>query len=157
MKAIMLVLACALVVSCESGKEAAGDGQGSFNDGNASGKVQAKDFTFFSGRTRVHPSGGNQWLIELYSNEITQPCGVSFSPEYYINFSIPKVEGSYEVTPSRSVSFVYAIPNGAQVAVATTGDIQIVRIEEGVVTGKIASRFNDDNRINGEFWAQICD
>jgi len=158
MKAILLALTCVFVLcGCKPGQENGQGGNDTFSEEDAAGRVQMQSFTVQSGRTRIHPIDGNKWLIELYREELAQPCGVSFPPEYYIVFSATKLPGTYPITSSNSVSFVHSLPNSVQANVATSGEMVIDRIQDGYIVGKIRTEYDSDNYINGVFWARICD
>lgn len=156
MKTILRAFLFVLVLGGCKGAQEESDGLGSFNDENASGKVQSRSFVALSGRTRFDSTGYNQWIVELYNESWTQPCAESFPPEYYINFTISKNVGRYPVSPGRPVNFIRSRNGFVQMAIATEGEVEITKIENGYVVGRLLSKYDDENLINGEFWAQIC-
>lgn len=157
MKSLMMVFGFAMVlISCKPALEevegADPGGQG------AQGKVQAKDFTVRAGRTRLHPSGGKQWMIELHEIPNERPCEVSFPPEYTIDFAVSQeATGNYPLSASRRVAFTRHFASGMQASYAQVGQITITEINQNYVIGRLEAYFNDDNQTTGEFWAQICD
>lgn len=156
MKSLILVCSVALALTaCKAGVDDEGNNVG-FSDGNAQGKVHAKDFTVRAGRTLTYLNG-SQWTIDLYDEEMGNPCLLTTLPEYFLTTSIPQEEGDYPLSSTRTVSFSKRVSSGTQINVATRGALKIERIENGFVVGRIAAVFDDNNQINGEFTVKICD
>ena len=159
MKSLLLMFGLVLVLaSCKAGVELVDGGSGEQQDGGgAQGKVQAKDFVVRSGRTYKHPVNKREWVIELYEMAYDRPCELSFPPEYTIDFNVTQELGTYPLNHLRKIAFRRHFANGEQSSYAQVGEIDVTEINGQYVSGRLLARFDDDNQIDGGYWAQICD
>lgn len=115
------------------------------------GTIGGQTWTFKTGHTSAFLSEGeDDFFATLYQEEFT-PCGFEPSGPHLI-VSIPKAPGDYEMGLSLNMTYVVGSDN----KIATDGRIVVDSVTATKVTGGLASEFDGDNSVNGQFEVTIC-
>jgi hypothetical protein len=117
-----------------------------------SGMVGGQAWTFKAGDTDAFlSSDGDTFFASLYSSQFTT-CGFSEPTGDHLILNIPKTVGDYPMSLSRNMTFVVGNDN----KIAIDGHISVTEVTATQIKGGIASKFDDQNTINGSFTIPIC-
>jgi len=140
--------------SCSEDEETPGY---NFLDQNLQGEIDGTSWIFRTGTAEPSSSMPNQLSIEMVNEEIIDPCSQFFFDQEQIFFSVPNQLGLYQLDlQSQTVTFF--IPPGSNF-IAGEGAIEIQSIDtsNGIVTGRMDVRANDNTSANGNFTLEFCD
>lgn len=156
-KNIFPVLTLCLVILTSCGDDDSGPAY-SFDDQDLQGEIQGQDWVYLDGEAEESFFFDDQMSIELIQEEIEQACGLFYSLESSVFFSVPYEEGLFELNLSGTTSQTVTlyVPDETLNIIATGGAVEILSISETEISGRIDARYDEDNFINGNFTIPFC-
>lgn len=156
---LFIVLLCTILLSVNSckkdNKEEDQENTPAYNFLNqtAAGKINAVPWTFIGGTARQDYFEQSKMRIQMYSD--TAYCfGAPFTDGVIV--TLPKSTGLYLFTSSQTGT-IYQYP-GTNLGVYEKGAIEILTYDtvQGIVTGRIDIKYDNDNYVNGNFSLIYC-
>ncbi len=120
------------------------------------GMVAGEDWTFQYGNGYINPN--SIYTIQLLSLEETanDPCAVPSPGNPFISMAIPLRRGSFSVPfPNLDESPRFHLSPGNSF-IATSGFLEVYDIDNSRIFGYLQAQLDDENTIEGQFQAFIC-
>ncbi len=157
--AILLTIAL-LIISCENNEN---ETHYEFIDQDITGFVGGKSWEAAGGTCTEAVIDTSMYLVSLF--QYVDPDNVcnTQSKVRKITFYISKSPSFYELifttVNSRSVTFYYYEDKQLFYNIAIKGAIEVLEVNQftGKITGRIDAHSNENNTVNGNFEAEICD
>ena len=125
------------------------------SDQQLQGKVGGVAWTFAAGETDSFLSDEEGFFAKLYASP-GEPCAFSSPSGNRLLLNVPTAPGDYELSLSRSMTFVVEESDGPLNLIATEGRLIVDEVTATSVTGGIYGRFDGDNVIDGNFTLTVC-
>jgi hypothetical protein len=119
------------------------------------GEVGGQSWNFVAGDTSAFLSDEDGFFAALYA-ESFEACGFSQPEGNSVLMSIPTSAGDYDLSLSRSMTFVVESESGPENLIATSGRIVVDEVTATTITGGIHARYDGSNEIDGNFTITIC-
>lgn len=134
-----------------------------YKDQVASGKIDGNDFTAVGGILEVSSFDDTKYSVEIYGQEVSDPCNSFASGDFQVIFSIPQGEGEYELgfdfddtSNSQTATMLDSSGDIPSNIIASQGAIEIVDLSSDPVTGRLDIYYDDDSYVNGNFELTDC-
>lgn len=167
---LVLTVAVGSIVSCGKSEDSSGDknkdadaGSKTISSEPIKGKIDGQDWLFVGGYAapRIGSSDKSILSVKLLSVAPEKPCDPfsrSSKDGKYVSFDVNSTVGvtNYSSTDQKFVS-IGAGANSSKTSVwASQGTVTIDEVTDTSISGKILSRFDDNNNVNGVFKVQRC-
>lgn len=175
--ALCILLLCAIfLVSCSPGKQAspwspplpAEDQQKTGSGVPAQGQINGKDWVFRSGRAYFKKYPSNYLVVQLWQEDIADPCREGRGSSLQLRATAPKALQSWRVTPEDPFSnlsifftdldFVLQPRDNMR---ADHGEVRFLDINKELVKGYIAGAYQNPlvglTNIIGDFEVPLCE
>jgi len=158
-KGLLALLTIGTLISC--GKDDEGPAY-EFIDQPLQGKIGGVDFMMKDGKVYEGFFEEDEWYVEIYGeNEPAAACDVEIAEKNYLFFNVPLEVGLYKLyfklsTFEGQLVNLYDVEDDDSQNLASEGAIEILTISDTEVTGRLDARFNNQNRVNGNFTVNFC-
>lgn len=120
---------------------------------NLSGYIDGQPWSFAAGEISAFLSDGqDNFFATLYPAAYT-PCSSEPPPGSHLIVSIPKTPGTYDFNASRNMTFV---DDSDDNLVSFDGKIIVDDVEPDQVSGGLASTYDGNNQVSGQFVLTVC-
>ena len=148
------ILLIVFLVSCEK------DYEYKFIDQDLTGKVFGLDWTYQSGEAKTFAGDTAKFIINLWDENI-DPCTSADGSDYTVFFTVPKSIRLFhlQVAILEDTGQTIAFYHDGTIFEAFEGVIEILSIDLTntlTITGRIDAKFDDSNRLNGNFTVKYC-
>ena len=158
MMMVMVGVLSMAAVACGEDEEE-GSASYTISDQALQGQINGASWTAMSGSARVSSFDENELSIEIYGEQIDDPCGFGVEPTLpFLLTSMPKETGERELSfslsggDSQTVTFVTPPSDNL---IITEGKIRLDAIGDDSVSGGFAGGQGDDT-LNGTFEVTLC-
>ena len=158
MKITFLVLLCFLFSSCgeknSSGSNDNSPSRGERETGKVlSGKIGGNDWTFKMGRASKSSISDSEFRFSLWNIVEEDICDqFIFGSDEKLLGIFPVKVGSVELGLTYNINFAFLNHNN----IATSGKLVITKITDDYIFGRLSSKFDNENYVNGEFKLKKC-
>jgi hypothetical protein len=133
-----------------------------FKDQVLSGKIANSPWTMGSGYGHIWVSNNDtSIIITIFDSYFDDPCNIETGSDE-IFFAVPKKVGLYSVVynpqdPQLDHSVIFRVWDGDSNYYASDGAIEIVMVNDTIISGRMDARCDESNFVNGNFKVKICD
>ncbi len=161
-KLLIAVVAASMLFACSKDDSSSDTYTATFKSQPAQGKIKGAPFQYIAGKFEQDYFDETDYLIELYDKSDFDTVGlggmcsvVFYGTKLGVDFNIPKKEGRYELSDEQYVTFITGEMNVA-LPRATKGAIEILKISDTQIVGKVDAYLSDETYVNGEFTVEFC-
>ncbi|MBI4647047.1 MAG: hypothetical protein HY738_10780 [Bacteroidia bacterium] len=155
-KIVFIILTLLILASCKEKDENNEQPVYNFKDQTLQGIIGGAAWNFKYGGFRTSAIDTSRYWIELYGQLETDasPCLNNKGYDDLVLMSLPKQIGLYELGNLQVT--LYETGNNINKSVYS-GAVEILSVENNIMTGRIDAYLNDDYLVNGNFSANKCD
>lgn len=153
-----LLFLVSMIISCDGGdSSSSNDGSPSRGESGAgkvlSGKIGGNDWTFKMGKASKSSFSETEIRFSLWNTIEEDICDqFIFGSDEKLLGAFPVKVGSLELGLKHNINFSFLNHNN----IATSGKLVITKITDEYIFGRLLSKFDNDNYVNGEFKLKKC-
>ena len=152
------MLVCLLVSSCGKNNSSGSDGGSSSREergtGKAlSGKIGGNEWVFAMGKVSKSSFSESEFRFSLWNTVERDICDqFIFGSDEKLLGVFPVKVGSLDLGLTYNINFAFLNHNN----IATSGKLVITKITDDYIFGRLSSKFDSDNYVNGDFKLKKC-